>query len=69
MVRSALGDRDAPLNRSSGQFDAENRQNKGHFPGIAPEHIKIDVLAIGVQSEVVKPEILNTGQNGAPGGA
>ena len=43
--------------------------NRGHLSGNAPELMKIDVLAIGVQCEAVKPEILNTGQNGALGGS
>ena len=69
MVRGGLwGKECAP---KSFQWPVRDRKssilNKGHFPGIAPELIKIDVLAICVQSEVVKPEILNTGQNGAPG--
>ena len=42
--------------------------NRGDFPGIAPELIKIDVLVIGVLLEKLKLEILNSGPNGAPGG-
>ena len=42
--------------------------NRGDFPGIAPEPIKIDVLVIGVLFEKLKLEMLNTGPNGAPGG-
>ena len=42
--------------------------NRGDFPGIAPELIKIDVLVIGVLFEKLKLEMLNTGPNGAPGG-
>ena len=58
MVRSALGDRDAPLNRSSGQFERKSSVlNRGDFLGIAPELINMDVLVIGVLFETVKPEI------------
>lgn len=42
--------------------------NRGDFPGIAPELIKIDVLVIGVLFEKLKLEMLNSGPNGAPGG-
>ena len=42
--------------------------NRGDFPGIAPELIKIDVLVIGVQLEKLKLEMLNSGPNRAPGG-